>query len=830
MDNNQSFTFKKDKKILIGANYNYFPFLFSYKNTHPELDIKFITLNELKDKLSFTYLKDPLPYLIKEKRIEYNKAKKYAQLLKASGRNNNPTLKTLYLELIENGYIPIEKDSLDLYELNLYNIYLFEDDEDEEIKGLLSSNHLSYDYLHFEDLSFKESSFFLNPEIKIFNNKFSQFFYLFASIRNELVSHPEKKDKIGVLINDESDLYYITYFSSLFDIEVMTNISIPFNSIKPIAEKINWIYQNKSFDFSSEEMNIEELKMLNDIIYQYGLRDIDDFAFAYVNLLEIAKSKNINQATSSKGLMFFNSFNFDENEVYITNFMDDVFFHIYKDNNVLIDAELEKIGANTSYMLTKLDKRMKSNYLKYMNISFLSRVEQHLNDNIYDSPFIDEFNWHQYVKNISDINVGLLTPQAYEIYKAHVFDEASYYKKDQLTRSYDHHYKHFDDASKLFENKNLSVSQIKEYVSCPFKYYLSHLIEQNIDEKHAAWKGTLIHSVLEDIYLDNYDYDEAFEKGKKAYYKEMEKANYKYDNREKVYLDIVYYWLYPIAMMIRKEKSEMKFVSILKKDYEVPVKYNIYGHLFKGSVDKVIFTDADIGSEQPTNTKKFYTIIDYKSGSHGSSNFDPAVAPTGYDIQLPLYYYALEIKEHYSSKYNASFGGMGIRHVYGSTIKDAFYKDGVLNEDILMKNLQIKGLFINNADFYTSLSKENINDKGEIKGNRVIDSSYTYSLDESNNHPFKLKYKEGEIDYSLEMMIDDVIESVETNINNILNGKFDISPIILDILNNKDEKLTCSYCPYRDVCYRDLSDARDLKKETIMKKFFSVKEEENNDA
>ena len=115
--------FQSDKKILLVSDYRYQPFLFRYKNDNPSLDIKFMDKKELIDLLSFTYLKDPIPYLIKEKGIEYNKAKKYLNLLKSSGYAKNPTLNALYNELLGE-YIPYYKDDLALYELKQYQILI----------------------------------------------------------------------------------------------------------------------------------------------------------------------------------------------------------------------------------------------------------------------------------------------------------------------------------------------------------------------------------------------------------------------------------------------------------------------------------------------------------------------------------------------------------------------------------------------------------------------------------------------------------------------------------------------------------------------------------
>ena len=825
------FKFLNDKKILIVSKNNYRSLLFSFKNNHPELDIKFMDLNEFKDLLSFTYLKDPIPYLIVNKNLEYNKAKKYAELLKSSHYYLNDFLASLYKELEEAGYIPTKKDPLDLYQLSFYNIYLFEEDENNEIISLISKYNLKYHLLHFVDLGYKETPFYLKPTIRLFKSKFAQFFYIFTKLRETLLEEPNKKERIAISIDEEGDLFYINYFSSLFKIDVFTNIKYPLYSHPTIAKKMNQFFKNKNIEIKEEELTDPEIKTLETLIKEYRLLELDTFDAQYVNLLEIIKSKSFIEPYSRKGVMFFSNFIFTDEELYITNFTDTLFYKTHQDNNVINDIELEKIHANTSYQLTKLDQRLKHNYIKYLDIKFLSRVEQHLSENIYDSKFIKELNWKDYIE-VTDIEPSLkFSKEAYEIYKCYQFDNAFYDKKDGLTNSYDHSFKGIKDVSKMFKDHSFSVSQIKSYVSCPFKYYLERLIPTDDEEKHFAWKGTLIHSVLENIYDDNLNYDEAFLKGKKKYYEEMEKENYQYGKKEEIFIDIIYEWLYPIVLALRKEKDEIKYIFPLKRDYEIGIKYHIGGQLFRGSVDKLLLTDLERDEDVRTGIKKYYTVVDYKAGSHNTFNFDPRMVCIGYDIQLPLYYYALSGTESPLDLSEYIFGGVGIRHIYGSSIKQAYYDSGYTSEDILISKLKIDGLFFESVDYYSSFSTSNVDDKGKIIAKKYIGKKYLFNLNEENKHIMDVKFgRTISIKYSLEEMINDALEAVEKSVNKILNGEFEIAPISTDINRINTKKTPCVYCKYRDVCYRNYYDIKNIGKEIRERFFLPEVEEEGNDA
>ena len=175
---------------------------------------------------------------------------------------------------------------------------------------------------------------------------------------------------------------------------------------------------------------------------------------------------------------------------------------------------------------------------------------------------------------------------------------------------------------------------------------------------------------------------------------------------------------------------------------------------------------------------------------------------------------------------------MGIKHVYGNKIKDAYSDGKKTGEDILNKKLQIEGLFNENAEYFKSFNDEDVNDKGEIKNPKYISSKQLFTYD-GLTHTFKVKLNGTEINYSLEEMIEDAIEAVEKNVDKILNGQFEIAPISTKLLSFDYGQLTCKYCPYRDVCYRSIFDARDLGSEIIKPKFkalFDKESEVKNDA
>ena len=90
-------SFYPNKNIIV-ADFDYQSALFLFKNRHPELDIKIISRNDLINKVSYSFAKDPIPFLI-SRGIGYKKAKKYLDILLIAEANKNEELNKLFNDL-----------------------------------------------------------------------------------------------------------------------------------------------------------------------------------------------------------------------------------------------------------------------------------------------------------------------------------------------------------------------------------------------------------------------------------------------------------------------------------------------------------------------------------------------------------------------------------------------------------------------------------------------------------------------------------------------------------------------------------------------------------
>lgn len=785
-------------KYLFVIDKDYYPLLFKYKNENPSINIKIIAKNSLIEKLGYSYSKDPVPYLITKKRLNYDKAKKMANLLRLLYKAENSPLKELETELKD--YLTI--DEYGEVELSSYKIYLFEMDEDISYQTLLTNHHLPYEFLHLSDLDIKKTDCVNTQEVIYFSDKFAQFCHIFSDIRQKIIEDPSLIKRLKILIKDNNDLFYINTLAKLFGIEIYTQNSAPLLSDPGINKLLKLIYTTKSFVINGEDKDSVTLK---DLINQYQLDELDDFDFAFANLVEILSSNSFDIPSNDKGILVSSSFIFNPDDItYITNFEYGSFYREFSDNDIFNDSLLREYKLTTSYQRTSLEHRKKVNFLNYSNFILLSRVKQHLKDHIYDSQLISsgDFDFKGRIKEEEqayEVNLnGLYTTEAMYLERAHRFDQRRFMGKPTYYKSYDHSFKPFN-ANELMDKGVWSVTDLEKYSQCPFKYYMSKLIP-SLGDMHAAYKGTFVHSFLEDFFHPDFDFEVSFNRAKKAYIKSMENNNEVFSDKEEVWLQLYYHWLKQITPSLLKVKETMNLVPE-SKDSEIRIDFTIDKYTFKGYVDKVIYTQSD--------DKLYYSIIDYKTGSE---EFVPESVPSGQSIQLPIYYSVLSE----NGLVKGEFGGFYIQHPFFKSIKKAFVDTGKFGEKYLLKNSRYTGVCKNDEDYIKSFDPTALEKQSDAKFllrkysfNQVDDDSLLYTDKNINvNH------------YSVNDIVEEAkLAAVET-IEKILNNEFAIAPSSMEI--NKPLKLDnlwCKYCAYQDICFvnkkTDAKDYYDLIMERI---------------
>lgn len=783
-----------DRSIVI-ARREYRNILFAFKSRNPELVFKVKSKEDVISDLSFSYLKDPTAYLMKKENQDYSYITQKISLLRIADISKDKNLQACYQDISDKGYIHI--DDLTFYEYKDKQIYIFEDDEDRELLKLLERKGYSYKFIHFQDLGFESGT--INSPL-LFDNKFEQFFYIFSVIRKGILDNTLDREKVLLHVQDD-DIFFLKFFTDIFSLPIKYTIEEPSLTKEGLSDILEKIYQDRSFDIQGDDKLSLDIKK---IISDYSLDELD-FSLAYSSLIEILTSTKIKGDESETGIKIDSSYLLSEKSVFVSDFQFDSFYKESKDNAIYLDSTLEKLSLNTSYIKTKMDERLKRNYLLYQDIKLLSRVNQHQSDSIYDSQFIEEYKLKDQVKHLvlKDIDNSVLsfTTEAKDIYQAYLCDKNFDTSRHGIIRSYDHSFKGYK-ADLYKDKKTYSVTDLEQYVKCPFKYLLNKILPSKKDDVTKPAFGNLAHKVMEDITRVDFNFDSSFDKGVDEYKKNLEKNGLEFTKKDEAFLQVVRHHLSKVVYELRSLLIDNYQDEI--QDSELDIRFTLTdgsrSYPFTGRIDKILYTTSSI-------YKKYYTIIDFKTGAE-SFNLDYVFL--GDSIQLPLYSYALE-NDAKSLVKDYTFGSFGLMHIYANSIKSCFVKKDTdtMSKGGIDSNFKLQGEILNedkDEDDYSS----------SLKGASLLikrkQDRYVKIIDDKKTIERKVKGKL--FRYSFEEMYKDAKDAAIGIIKKIESDVFPISPTSQDLKTDSEERTVCSYCPYSDICYKVMAmDRRDTAKQ-----------------
>ena len=91
--------------------------------------------------------------------------------------------------------------------------------------------------------------------------------------------------------------------------------------------------------------------------------------------------------------------------------------------------------------------------------------------------------------------------------------DAAFASPDEEFRCYDNRYTKIDGIS---SKTSFGITEFSKYYACPFHYYLDkvlHLDDKNPEQDYFARKfGDFVHSIFENIYEDDFDFEKEFER------------------------------------------------------------------------------------------------------------------------------------------------------------------------------------------------------------------------------------------------------------------------------------------------------------------------------
>lgn len=796
---------KPDTHYLLIADQCYQKLLLLFKNKHPEADFKLLSQEELIDRLSFTYVKDPVPYLLTKESNDYSRLKKLLKILRIADLSKSKELLAIKTDLEEKGYL--ETDDLASYELHNSNILLFEDDEDFELKKLLERKGYSYQLVHFSDLDFKVN-YQEQPNLYLFSDKLMQFMYIYSDIRKRIIVDKVDPKNITILLNNSADYYYAFLMADIFKVKTDLKREQPLIDDLKVKEILEEFKNKEAITYSADLKEDTPEFAIKNIIDTYQLDKLPNREFAFLNLQEILGSYSISSQDNNGGIRGSTSFDFSPDSlIYVTNFEHDVFYKTYDDTNLYTDAELSLLGVNPSYVLTKLDRRKKLNYLSYLNIALASRVKLHLDEKIYESQFIDELNWNIVNKSINED--GLYTSESVSLLSSKIKDDI-FSLPDSEYKSFDHSYKTITTSIKRPDE--YSITSLSSYFACPFLYYLQNILKLDDndpdDDTYARNFGNFCHHIFENIYASDFDFEKVFLEAKNEFIEERKKNNIPTTNRELMFLDISHDWLNEYTTIARLQFTDL---SKVEEKHEYPIKLTIKSsntnstYNLKGRIDKLIFTSG-------ATDKKYYTIVDYKTGRE---KFSLPEVFLGGSLQLPLYALALEENKEKYSLVDRDFAGFGIQHI----IKKKPIKDtsGKLSEKAFRTILKIRGISLASKDYYSVFDKTMISFKGEIK----VYSDYLYPSQSFTDD--KSELVDG---YTFADLKNDSIKACASSLDKITSQDFSINPSA--IKNGDNPK--CPSCSFRNVCYRSTDDIKVLIDQINDHFYVPLKDDDNDES
>ena len=734
-----------------------------YRKDNPFFDVKVIDKSELEKALGYSYSKEAIFYLMKSHGFLYDEAETYLSFLKTDIIPNTDKLqklKELQEELIKAGYLYHSNILKNNYEHQSALVFFYSE-SDKELKYL--SNRLD---MKLEFFSFNNK--YQIDKIHKFSRLEDEVYYVLNEIAHDIDSGVDIND-IYIFNRDEQYLYYLKTFAPLFGYQI--NFPNSYSFIKTgVYSEFKKIYE-ETHGVDEALKKLGSICLNDDIYLQFvdivNKIKVDDLPYE-VEEVYLNKELSKHYVEEKKYLNAVTLINeptlLKNKKVYVLGFIQGQFPKSKKDDSYLDEVELTSIHKLLNKEETRIDQESILNFFKLDNKYFVSYSVKSLQSTLmFPSPLLADL----FVKEVNNpfeeyfYSIDILKYIACGLKDLNVLYKESSSKylatKDLLGTNYRSYDNSFTGASVYNKNQHLrlSTTQLTDYSSCPFKYYLSRIL--NIDpfeESEESIFGNIVHKLLEKSLLDesvdvNTQYDLLVDSSNIS---EETKLLWSLSLKDQV-VEMVKY--------LKKHHRYMKKPSF-KLEEKIDVDLDEYTSL-TGRIDKLITLD-----------NKYLIMIDYKTGSSG--DFEEAYLKDGLSSQLPTY--ALLAK---NSKYKKlTVSGLYINHIY---TKD---KEIQIKEDeVIPKYLRLSGKSLD--DYQAFFAFDNTIASG--KSSFVASVS---SKEEVLQSKSALVSKE-KLDEYIETVKKKYLEVSEL----IRSNHFEISPSD----KGKSNTRACQYCTYRDICY-----------------------------
>lgn len=766
-----------DNTIVI-TNYQYKEYLLKEISKDNRLiNISFLSMKELKNRLFFTYDYHAIYYLMDKYSFKYDIAKMYLDnLIYVDNKKYNNSKLDMLVEL---------KKDLDDNNLLIYDKYFKSYLKDKKIifYGFNYFTLLEKDIIEkLKSISDVEivDKFYKNYKFNVFsfNTMEEEIEYIAQSILRLI----EKGIDISNIKITNFNIDYLDMVKKIFSFH---NLDIDFNEDKLLSTKIASLFF--SINSSIEErINILSEKYKNSEI----LKDIINICNKYIEfsnmdiVLDMIKSelKNINLSYDKTSNMieivdYKNYYFTDDMYVFLIDFTSKSIPKIYKDEDFITDNIKDDLLIDKTNDLNVLEKDSTiKNLFSIKNLVVTLKKSSYF-ETFLPSNLISDLNLEVVPKNIdltysyskiySNIKLNKLIDDFLRSGKENNDLKLLYSCFNTLYSTYDNSFKGVDKTSfkEYLESKyNLSYSSMDNYYKCPFKYYIANVLKLDIfEEKFSTYLGSLFHYVLEKSLENNTNIDILIDEF-------INKSDKILTDKELFFIEkIKEDMVYSLEFIKEHNNHSNLKKTLFENNFEV-VKDGEFTVTFKGIVDKIMY------KEQDDNT--ILMIVDYKTGN---ADIDLRKNIYGLSLQLPIYLYLT--KNNF--KGNILFAGFYIQKVLNGKIKIDLEKS---YDELKYDNLKLLGY--SNYDQNIIYEADNT-----YKDSRFIKS---LKVKEDGNFYYYSKVLENDKIDALIKLVDSKIDEAIFNINNC---SFDIKPKRLE-----KENIGCKFCKFSDICFKENKD------------------------
>ena len=467
----------------------------------------------------------------------------------------------------------------------------------------------------------------------------------------------------------------------------------------------------------------------------------------------------------------------NDDYVFLLGFNLDSIPMAYQDTSYITDLEKDEIEYYDVSYLNKREKYNTSYIISIIQNITITYKESTYSEKFYPSNFIKDYSMevirypsipYHYSNVYNQIKLGEMLDEYY-VYGHKSKELDSFYHKYPIP--YKTYQNQFSGISHdlLLENIDyplkLSYTSFNSYQLCKFQYYLRYILKiGEYEDLFASYIGSLYHKILSLLHKDNFD----FEKEWNSYLEKRELSL-----KEKILLIRIKKDLIELIDVLKKQKLLTGYdLEYHEKECKVDISNDV-SVLFVGYIDKIMYYQK--------MDDFYFSIVDYKSGM-----IDTHIEPMKYGLhmQLPIYLYLIYSSNIFS---NPIFTGIYYQNILFSY--PTWSKDYNKND-----NYKLKGYSTDNIELLSRFDST------------YEDSSYIKGLKYSEEKGFSRTSKI--LDSTL---LEEIVEFTKNKIletrDLILKGDFRINPKIYG-----KENISCSYCPYKDICYCTPNDFVELEK------------------